>query len=127
MRPDEDEVLDVFRQFLTGMEQRNPDTLKDLVLPNGTMTRVSGGELQQISIAALLDMFPREGSSTLEERLYGPVVHTDGDIAVIWCTYDFRVDGDIRHAGSNIVSLARTEGRWVISGLSDTARFTHSP
>jgi hypothetical protein len=127
MRPEEHEVLDVFRQFLAGMEQRRPDSLRDLVLPNSTMTRVSGGELQQISAAALLDMFPREGSSTLEERIYDPVVHTDGDIAVIWCAYDFRVDGDIRHAGSNIVNLARTDGRWVISGLSDTARVPQRP
>jgi hypothetical protein len=109
------------------MEQRNPDALKDLVLPRGTMTRVSRGELQQITISALLDMFRSEGSSTLEERIYDAVVHTDGDIAVIWCAYDFRVDGDIRHAGSNIVSLARADGRWVISGLSDTARFPLSP
>jgi hypothetical protein len=88
MQSEEDEILRVFRQFLTGMEQRKPDTLQDLVVPNGTMTRLSGGELQQITISALLDMFPRDGSSTLEERTYDPIVHTDGDIAVIWCTYD---------------------------------------
>jgi hypothetical protein len=126
MRPEEREILDVFRQFLNGMEQRNPDSLRGLVLPNGTMTRVSRGELQQITIAALIDMFPAGGSSVLEERIYDPIVHTDGDIAVVWCNYDFRVDGDIRHTGSNIVNLARTDGRWVISGLSDTARFTQA-
>jgi hypothetical protein len=59
----------------------------------------------------------------LEERIYDPVVRTDGDIAVIWCSYDFRVDGEVRHTGSNIVDLARVDGRWIITGLSDTARF----
>jgi hypothetical protein len=127
MSPDEDEILDVFRRFLAGMEQRKPDSLRALVLPNGTMTRVSGGEVQQLTISALIDMFPTDGSSTLEERIYDPVVLTDGDIAAIWCNYDFRVDGEIRHAGSNLVNLARTDGRWVISGLSDTARHTPTP
>jgi hypothetical protein len=123
MGSDEQEVLDVFRHFLKGMEQRMPESLLDMVLPNGTMTRVANGKHQQISIAALLDMFPREGTSLLEERIYDPVVRTDGDIAVIWCSYDFRVDGEVSHTGSNIVDLARVNGRWIITGLSDTARF----
>jgi hypothetical protein len=120
--PEQSEILDVFRRFLEGMEQRRPDTLPDLVLPNGTMTRASDGEHRQITIAELLDMFPKTGNATLEERIYDPIVHSDGAIAVIWCRYDFRVDGEVRHAGSNIVNLVRTNGRWLISGLSDSAR-----
>ena len=121
MPPEESEILSVFRRFLDGMEQRRPDSLLDLVLPNGMMTRVSGGDYRQVTIAELLDMFPKTGDSMLEERIYDPIVHMDGAIAVIWCRYDFRVDGEIVHAGSNIINLVRTNGRWLISGLSDSA------
>lgn len=122
MSPEESEILNIFRRFLDGMEQRRPDSLLDLVLPGGVMTRASDGGYQQVTIAELLGMFPRSGSSTLEERIYDPVVHTDGAIAVIWCRYDFLVDGELSHAGSNIINLVRADDRWIISGLSDSAR-----
>lgn len=120
---DEQAVMDVFQAFLAGMERRQPASLLDLILPDGMMTRVSNGEVKQVTLAGLLDIFPKEGTSVLEERIYDPLVRTEGDIAIIWCAYDFRVDGRITHSGSNIVNLARVDGRWLISGLSDTARY----
>ncbi len=115
--------MELFRAFLHGMEQRKPASLREMILPSGVMTRVTQGEVKQITLAALLDtVFPTQGTSELEERIYDPLVRTDGDIAVIWCRYDFRVDGKILHSGTNIVNLARVDGRWRISGLSDTAR-----
>jgi hypothetical protein len=124
---EEQEVLAVFQSFLKGMQERRPASLLEMVLPDGMMTRVSNGEVRQLTIAALLDIFPKDGTSVLEERIYDPVVRTEGDIAVIWCAYDFRVDGEVRHNGTNIVSLARVDGRWRISGLSDTARYPSAP
>lgn len=120
---DERAVMELFRAFLHGMEQRKPASLREMILPSGVMTRVTQGEVKQITLAALLDtVFPNQGTSSLEERIYDPLVRTDGDIAVIWCAYDFRVDGKITHSGTNIINLARVDGRWRISGLSDTAR-----
>jgi hypothetical protein len=123
LKADEQAVMDVFLAFLAGMERRQPASLLDLILPDGMMTRVSNGEVKQVTLTGLLDIFPKEGTSVLEERIYDPLVRTDGDIAIIWCAYDFEVDGRITHSGSNIVNLARVDGRWLISGLSDAARF----
>ena len=120
---DERAVMELFHAFLYGMEQRKPASLREMILPSGVMTRVAEGEVKQITLAALLDtVFPTEGTSRLEERIYDPLVRTDGDIAVIWCRYDFLVDGKFTHSGTNIINLARVDGRWRISGLSDTAR-----
>ena len=120
---DEQAVMELFQAFLHGMEQRNPASLREMILPDGVMTRVTQGEVKQITLAALLEtVFPTQGTSSLEERIYDPLVRTDGDIAVIWCRYDFRVDDKITHCGTNIINLARADGRWRISGLSDTAR-----
>ena len=123
LTPDEQAALDLFQSFLRGMEQRQPASLRDMILPEGVMTRVSKGEVKRLTLAGLLDIFPIEGNSVLEERIYDPLVRTDGDIGIIWCAYDFRVDGRITHSGTNIVNLARIDGRWTISGLSDSARF----
>jgi hypothetical protein len=126
LTPDEQAVLDLFHAFLRGMEQRQPESLRDMIMPEGMATRISKGEVQRLTLAGLLDIFPTEGTSVLEERIYDPLVRTDGDIGIIWCAYDFRVDGRITHSGTNIINLAHIDGRWMISGVSDSARFPES-
>jgi hypothetical protein len=58
----------------------------------------------------------------LEERNHDPIAHADGDTAVIWGAYDFRTGGGIPQTATNIADLARLDGRWLISGVSNTPR-----
>lgn len=54
----------------------------------------------------------------LEEVMPDPIIAVDGDVAVVWGRYVFRIDGAISHCGSNHFDLVRREGVWKIANLT---------
>jgi hypothetical protein len=64
------------------------------------------------------------GAERYEQRLYDPAVEIDGNVAMVWGRYDFRVDGKIAHCGYDHVDLVRDGGRWKIANLSYSMRTT---
>jgi hypothetical protein len=82
---------------------------------------VPGASVFHTLLGDLPERLP-EGTETLEERIYDPLVRVDGDIAMVWAPYDFFVDGKLHHWGTNIVSFLKREGSWRISGPADNGR-----
>jgi len=64
------------------------------------------------------------GPERLEEVLIDPTIAIDGDIAVVWGRYVFRVDGAISHCGVDHFDLVRKDGVWKIVNLTWTQRET---
>lgn len=64
------------------------------------------------------------GPERLEEIMVDPVVAIDGDIAMVWGEYIFRVDGQISHCGVDHFDLIRRDGAWKIVNLTWTQRET---
>lgn len=58
------------------------------------------------------------GPERLEEVLIDPTVAIDGDLAVVWGSYVFRIDGRISHCGVDHFDLIRQNGAWKINGLT---------
>lgn len=58
------------------------------------------------------------------ERLTGPAVEIDGDIAMIWSDYVATIDGKVAHCGVNHFDLIREGGQWKILNISWTQRTT---
>ena len=80
---------------------------------------------------ATAERFAREGCrvviagpDALEEIMVEPVVVVDGDVAVVWGRYIFRVNGAISHCGVDHFSLVRRDGAWVIASLTWNQRKT---
>lgn len=67
------------------------------------------------------------GTQRLEERLTGPAVEIDGDIAMIWSPYVFLIDGKLSHCGTNHVDLVRDAGGWKVLNVTWTQRTTDCP
>jgi hypothetical protein len=59
---------------------------------------------------------------TPEERFNNPLVRVDDDIAMVWAHYDFLVDGDVHHWGTNILSFLKQDGHWCVSSVADNGR-----
>ena len=57
------------------------------------------------------------------ERLWDPVVLIDGDIALVWGRYDFWLDEQFSHGGTDVITLLRTDAGWKIAALA----WTHEP
>lgn len=66
----------------------------------------------------------RPGPERFEEVLIDPTVKIDGDLAVVWGSYVFRIDGQLSHCGVDHFSLIRQGGAWKITSLSWNQRDT---
>jgi len=61
----------------------------------------------------------------LAETLAGtPAVEIDGDMAMVWTSYVFTVDGKTSHCGTDHIDLIREAGRWKILNITWTQRTT---
>ena len=58
------------------------------------------------------------GGPALEEVMPDPIIAIDGDIAMVWGRYVFKIDGAISHCGSDHFDLIRRDGVWLITGLT---------
>ncbi len=54
----------------------------------------------------------------LEEVMPDPIVAIDGDVAMVFGRYVFRIDGRLSHCGSNHFDLIRRDGVWKIAGIT---------
>lgn len=64
------------------------------------------------------------GGPALEEVMPDPIVAIDGDVAMVWGRYVFRIDGAISHCGSNHFDMVRRDGAWKIAGITWNQRTT---
>ena len=64
------------------------------------------------------------GPEKLEELMVDPTVAVDGDMAVVWGRYAFRIDGRLSHCGIDHFSLVRRDGVWRIASLTWNQRTT---
>ena len=58
------------------------------------------------------------GPERLEEVMPDPIIAIDGDIAMVWGRYVFKLDGRVVHCGSDHFDLIRRDGVWTIAGIT---------
>jgi len=122
--PAEQAVLAPFRAVLDGIGKRDKALLRAQLLPGGTATLLRNGQVVQLTFDAFVEKLPSTGTTRLEERIYDPLVRIDDDLAVIWAAYDFFIDGKVDHCGTDIATLVRRDGRWLVASISDNSRKT---
>ncbi|CAL1690351.1 hypothetical protein MMB232_00473 [Brevundimonas subvibrioides] len=66
----------------------------------------------------------RPGPERYEEIMPDPIVAIDGDIAMVWGRYVFKIDGRVSHCGSDHFDLIRRDGVWKIAGITWNQRTT---
>ncbi|QTN20141.1 hypothetical protein HZ989_03430 [Brevundimonas sp. AJA228-03] len=64
------------------------------------------------------------GPERFEEILTDPIIAIDGDIAMVWGPYVFKLDGRVVHCGSDHFDLIRRDGVWKIAGITWNQRTT---
>jgi hypothetical protein len=64
------------------------------------------------------------GPERLEEVMIAPTVAINGDMAVVWTEYVFRIDGRLSHCGVDHFGLIRTDDVWKITSLTWNQRTT---
>lgn len=58
------------------------------------------------------------GPERFEETMPDPIIAIDGDVAVVWGFYLFKVDGEISHCGADHFDMVRKDGAWIINAIT---------
>jgi hypothetical protein len=119
---EEQSVLDVCHTFLDGIKHKSRAAMMATVLPecHGTLSRPDG--ILHLTLPAIIDRIPFDAPEQFEEPIFDPLVRIDHDLAMVWARYEFMIGGKLHHVGSNVFSLLKREGTWLISGIADTWR-----
>jgi len=120
---DDKAVLAPVQAFFDGMAKYDSAAIRATVQPEGSVALLRKGKVVRMTLGEFADHM-KPAKDRIEERIYDPLVRVDGDIAFIWAPYDFLVNGQVKHCGTDAVNLVRIDGRWLIAGIADNSRDT---
>jgi len=69
----------------------------------------------------------KPGPERFEERLSDPAIEIDGDIAMVWGSYTFLIDGKVHHCGVDHFDLVRENGAWKVANVTWSSRTAGCP
>jgi hypothetical protein len=120
---DDKAVLAPVQAFFDGMAKYDSAAIRATVQPEGSVALLRKGKVVRMTLGEFADHM-KPAKDRIEERIYDPLVRVDGDIAFVWAPYDFLVNGQVKHCGTDAVNLVRIDGRWLIAGIADNSRDT---
>lgn len=123
---DQEAVLRVLQEVFDAMEARDHAAMHARMTEQGWATQSRDGRIFAERLWDIGGRFP-EGGKRVTERMREPLVRVDDDIAMVWCAYDLYWDDELHHSGSNIVSFIKTEGCWLICGITSNGRTPRRP
>lgn len=126
--PTEEEraVLAPLLTLLDGLKLHDKNMMQSVLTPEGGASLLRDGKLVQLKLSVFSDRIPF-GADKYEEPIYDPLVKIDDNIAMIWAPYDFFLNDKLHHCGTDIVTLVRQDGRWLITGIADNSRTNCTP
>ena len=118
---DKQSALATVQTLFDAMAAGDAAMASELFVDNAQLTRVdadsTGAGQATNSAAAWLAGLPAEPDVYLE-RMFSPVAHVDGDLAMVWAPYDFHRRGEFSHCGTNVIQMVRVQGRWRILSVT---------
>lgn len=125
---DEAAVMAPINTFLAALAARDGTAILAPLRPDGGATKAIEGPDGKSSVHRLgwaeYAASVKPGPERYLETLYNPAIEIDGDIAMVWGRYDFRIDGKIDHCGYDHFDLVRENGRWAIANITWSSRTT---
>lgn len=119
---EEQAVLAAVNAMFNGMARRDAAAIQKPLLPGGTMVLMRGGKPVQMTFDAFANRVAKPGTTHIEERIYDPLVRIDHDLAMVWAPFEFLVNGQVDHCGTDLFNLVRMDGKWLIASVADTGR-----
>jgi hypothetical protein len=116
-----DAVLRVSDSFFQALSEADTATLSTLITPGAVLHSIRQGESGPVvGVRSREDFLAGIGSDTADflERVWEPIVLVAGHVATVWTPYDFHIDGEFSHCGTDVVTLLRLEEGWRITGLT---------
>ena len=123
---EEAQVMAPVNALLAGIAARDAAAIGQTLRSDATATAVAEQadgtrKITHSSREQLLARFA-PGPERYDERLSDAAVEVDGDIAMVWSPYTFRIDGTLHHSGYDHFDLVREGGSWKIQNLTWSSR-----
>jgi hypothetical protein len=124
LTPEEAAAFAPVAALFEGIATKNEALIRQSMIVDGSATIFREGQFHTMTLAKLADRLVGivRGTDAIEEVMTQPLVRVDHNVAVVWGAYTAFRNGKADHCGSNIVSLIQQNGRWIISGITDTSR-----
>ncbi|MFT5732230.1 MAG: ketosteroid isomerase-like protein [Planctomycetota bacterium] len=117
---DEQAVLDTVQGFFDVLESKDAEAGAKLMVPDGVFVNLREKDgirsISHFNNANWVAGLPKQTGSMWEAFSGDPVVLVEGNIAMVWGAYAFKVDGEPSHTGVDAFNLLRTADGWRISG-----------
>jgi hypothetical protein len=118
---EEKAVLAPIQALFDGMAKYDRDAMLAPVQPEGSVALLRDGKVIRMTLGDFANHI-KPGKDKIQERIHDPLIRVDGDIAMVWAPYEFLINGQVKHCGTDVVNLVRIEGRWLIAGIADNSR-----
>jgi hypothetical protein len=122
----EQEVLDVIAVMFDGLAARDTAKMRTTFAPGTRLVVTTNREGQPAFRAVSIDDFLAHiadpAGPAIEERYYDPEVRIHDNLATVWVSYTFLVNGEVSHCGEDAFQLARGPEGWKIIAIGDTQR-----
>lgn len=118
---EEKAVLAPIQALFDGMAKYDRDAMLAPVQPEGSVALLRDGKVVRMTLGDFANHI-KPSKDTIQERIHDPLIRIDGDIAMVWAPYEFLINGQVKHCGTDVVNLVRVEGRWLIAGIADNSR-----
>jgi hypothetical protein len=120
--PQEQAVLAPVQALFDGMAHRNADAIRATALPGATLLLMRDGKPSKLTIEEFAEHVAAPSKATIEERIHDPTIRIDDDLAVVWAPFNFFSNGKVDHCGTDLFSLVRVDGKWLIASIADTGQ-----
>lgn len=125
IRAQEIEPKNVIENFFNGFHKKDTlalraTTHKDIVMQSVAKTK-EGNKVTTESFSNFLKSIKSLPENfVFEERILDYKVQSDGLLAHVWTPYEFYVNGNLSHKGTNSFTLVKEKEQWVIIHIIDT-------
>ncbi len=129
---EEGQVLAPVQRLFDALAAKSPAAVLAEVRPEGHATAIvekpdGTSAITSHEWPAFAQRVATPGPKLAEAFTGTPAVEIDGDMAMVWGSYVFTVDGKTSHCGTDHVDLIREGGAWKILNLTWTQRTTGCP
>jgi len=114
--------------FFDGFHQSDSLKMKSVMHPNMLLQSIQPDEegkeiLVNQNVSGFLKLVTQYAKvRSWEEELQSFDFKIDGNLAQVWCPYNFYLNGMLSHCGANSFQLFYTDEQWKIVSILDTRR-----
>ncbi|MDG1997138.1 MAG: nuclear transport factor 2 family protein [Emcibacteraceae bacterium] len=117
-------VHKVLDQVFDAMRAGDDETLKNLLLPDTNLDRISPEKtIERDNASGWISWVGSLKPGQADEQIFDVKIHVEGPLAVAWAPFTIAIDGELKSCGVNQFTLVKHADDWKVAYLIDT----HTP